>query len=84
MADWSQAAIIAAELLDSLEEDYANMEVEVGEVAMVVEVSGAIGTENEWTGVFYRCSNPKRWVQVGFLDAARRGCLEASETAEEE
>lgn len=84
MANWSQAAIIAAELLDTLEEDYKTMDVEVGEVAMVVELSGGVGTENEWSGVFYRCSNPKRWVQVGFLDAARRGVLESSQFVDED
>src|SRR3954470_8827517 len=84
ITDWSQAAITAAELLDTLEEDYKEMDVEVGEVAMVVEITGAIGTENEWTGVFYRCSNPKRWVQVGFLDAARRGVLESSQFVDED
>lgn len=83
MSDWSQAAIAAAELLDMLERDYEGREVEVERVMVVVEVSGEVGTDDQWTGVFYRCSDPKRWIQYGLLDSAKRAVLASSETMDE-
>lgn len=85
MSDWSQAAVHAAELLDDLETEYAGreIEVEVGRVMIVVELSGALGSEDEWTGVFYRCSDPVRWIQVGLLDAAKRAVIASSSYPDE-
>ena len=81
MSDWSQAAVHAAELLDDLEQEYAEreIEVEVGCVMIVVELTGALGTDDEWSGVFYRCSEARRWIQIGLLQAAQRGVLDSSE-----
>ena len=79
MSDWSQAAITAAELLDTLERDYDGREIEVGRVMVVIEISGEIGTDDQWTGVFYRCTDPVRWIQYGMLDSAKRAVIASSE-----
>lgn len=83
MSDWSQAAIEAAQLLDTLEQDYGS-EVVVGRVMVVVEVSGDVGTDEEWTGIHYRCSDPVRWIQAGLLVAARRAVYASSESRDDE
>jgi len=79
MNTWGQAAIEAAQLLNDLEAEYEDMEVETGRVMIVVELNGDLGTEDEWTGIFYRCSDPKRWIQYGMLDSAKRAVIAASE-----
>lgn len=83
MSDWSQAAVVAAQLLDDLETAYGD-DIEVGHVMIVVEISGDVGTDDEWTGVHYRCSEARRWVQAGLLTAARRACYASSETPDED
>lgn len=75
-------ATVAAELMDELEEEYASKEdVQLGVVAVVAEVNWSDG-DGGVTAVQYRCSDSRRWVQVGLFDAAKRGVLETSEDAD--
>lgn len=73
--DTARAGVLAVELIERLAEQYENdpdMEgVEVGTMALVVELSGKYKGE-EATWVEYRCSDARRWVQIGFFQAALR------------
>lgn len=65
----------AAELMDSLADAYENDEgAEIGMVAIVVEVNGP-----DWTGVDYRTTDGRRWVQEGLFGAAIRAVRNSSE-----
>lgn len=73
----SQVATISAELIDILESDFADVDeenLEVGVIAVVVEINQK--RENgEFTGIHYRCSDARRWVQHGFFQGAARASL---------
>ena len=73
--DTTRLGNAAAELMDSLAEAYENDDgAEIGVVAIVVEVNGP-----GWTGVDYRASDPRCWVQSGLFAAAARA-VDASAT----
>lgn len=75
MADLTEIATTTAELIDSIEEDAAEMEItNIGVVAVVVEFSGEVDGKG-WTDVQYRCSDDRRWIQAGLFEAAKRGAL---------
>jgi hypothetical protein len=66
--DTTKLGQLAAELMDSLAEAYEDDEgAEIGTVAIVVEIEGP-----GWTGVDYRSTDQRRWVQEGFFDAPKR------------
>lgn len=81
MADLHQLGLISAELIDRLEEDYRDAEIEVGVVALVVEVTSH---KDEWTAIEFRCSDPRRWIQLGLFDAAARACSGSAESASDD
>jgi len=86
VTDWGQVGVIAAEMIDDFEKTYADQEVEIGMVALVVEVTGVEegrDEEDNWTGVFYRTNEPRRWIQVGFFEAAKRAVIDSMEDANE-
>lgn len=64
--DSSPLAQLVAEYMDDLEDEHDG-DVTLGIVAIVVEVNG-----DDWTAVQYRCSDERRWVQLGLFDAAKR------------
>lgn len=77
MSDFSEAARIAAELIDKLEAEYADNEnVSIQRVAVIVEVSENAEEDEKgdmgWTSINYRCSDPVRWIQIGLFEAAVR------------
>lgn len=72
MSDFSRAAIIAAELIEHLENSYDGEEIEIGEVMVLVEITGRNEEEGDWTAINFRCSDPRHWIQQGMLHAAMR------------
>ncbi len=65
MTDLTQVGMTAADLMEDLAESLEGDE-EIGEVMVLVEVSGKDG-EVEWTDISWRCSDPRAWVQHGML-----------------
>jgi hypothetical protein len=73
--DLSQASIKAAELIEQLAEildadpgdTIIRESIEVGAVAMVVEVNYADTEGNTYCVLQWRCSEPRRWVQFGLF-----------------
>jgi hypothetical protein len=71
-------------LIDHLAESLEGVEdIEVGTVALVVEVNGTVPESwrgkidddkigEQFTWVLYRCSDARRWVQHGLFAAATR------------
>jgi hypothetical protein len=77
--DLGDLGVIAAELMERLEEDYADKEsARLGVVAVIAEVEWDDG-DSEITAVEYRCSDGRRWVQSGLFTAAERGVRYSSE-----
>lgn len=72
MSDFSRAAIIAADLIEKLEGDYQHDEIQIGEVMVIVEVTGSNPEDGDWTAIQYRCSDPRFWIHQGMLRAALR------------
>ena len=71
--------VVAAELMERLEEDYATHEnVTLGVVAVVAEVNYGPG-DDEVCAVEFRCSDGRRWIQRGLFDAAIRAVNASSE-----
>jgi hypothetical protein len=77
--DWGKVGVIAAELIDTLAEQYEGEDVKIGVVAVVVEITS---DEEAWTSVQYRCNDARRWIQVGLFDAASRAVQDSSEERE--
>jgi hypothetical protein len=77
--DWGQVGVIAAELIDSLADSYADEEIEIGVVAVVVEITGGKLDEENWTAINYRCNNPKRWIQRALFEEAKDVARNSSE-----
>jgi hypothetical protein len=85
MSDLSlnELGTLAAELMDRLESDYEGKEdVELGVVAIVVELNYTDSDGEEITAVEYRCSDARRWIQSGLFAAAGRGVIVSSENPE--
>lgn len=79
----SELGIVAAELMERLEEDYGDKsEITLGVVAVVAEVNYRDG-EDKVSAVEYRCSDGRRWIQSGLFAAAGRGVIESSEDPDE-
>lgn len=74
--DTSAVGTIAAEMMDQIAERYG-ADAHIDTVAIIVEVDMP-DTEGRpgWTAVDYRCSDTRRWVQLGFFEAAKRAVLE--------
>lgn len=84
MMKLGEIATVSAELIDQLEEDYGDQEVEVGMVAIVVELTNKDEDGVEYTGVHFRTNETRRWVQHGFFSAAVRAVEYSSETSDED
>lgn len=71
--DTTRLGVIAAGMMESLAESYADQDVEVGEVVLLVELRGG----DNWTAVAYRCTDNRSWIQAGLM---QEGCkaVEAS------
>lgn len=76
--DTNRLGRVAAEMMDSLAEGYAEHDVEVGEVLMIVEIKSG-----SWTTVSYRSSDPRLWVQLGLLAAAERAVHSSAKQVDE-
>lgn len=72
--DISAVGVVAAELMESLADEYDGDEVQVGTVAVVVELDlpADEGEELGSTEIRYRCTDGRRWIQAGLFDQARR------------
>ena len=70
MLDTTAVGHLAAQLMDRLTEEYGE-DAEIGTVAVVVEVE--MGNA---TAITYRCTDARRWIQVGLFGAAQRAVLE--------
>lgn len=65
--DTTRLGRVAAEMMESLAESYAEEDVEMGEVVLAVEIrSGG------WSGIAYRCTDPRNWVQRGLALGLKR------------
>lgn len=74
--DTTKLSTLALDLIERLAEDHAGRPTEVGMVALVVEINGEYqGDQVTW--VEYRCTDTRRWVQVGLFQAAERAVLNA-------
>lgn len=51
-------------MMESLAESYEDHDVEVGAVALLVEINAG-----DWTAVTYRCTDHRLWVQRGLMIA---------------
>lgn len=65
--DTTKLGEIAAGMMERLAESYEDYDVEVGTVALIVEVRSG-----EWTAVTYRCSDDRSWVQRGLMHEGLR------------
>jgi len=81
--DTTRVGQVAAELMEAIAEGYDDA-VEIGAVAVIVEVGTTDDADEGWTTVNYRCSDTRRWVQAGLLDAAKRAVFASSERADED
>jgi hypothetical protein len=79
--DTTRLGQLAAELMDRIAEEYAEADgtPTLGIVAVVAEVNVDRDDGTGWTSVDYRCSDSRRWVQVGLFDAAKRAVLHSAE-----
>lgn len=78
-----KVGIIAADLMERLEDDYKDFDdVEIGIVAVVVEVNYVDRQDDGVSAVEYRCSDERRWIQHGLFEAARRAVTDSSEEAD--
>lgn len=72
--DTSSVGLVAAELMERIQDDYGDG-VEVGTVAVVVELDLPASEENDDMGateITCRCSDDRRWVQAGLFEQAKR------------
>lgn len=60
--DTTKLGEIAAGMMENLATSYEDHDVEVGAVALIVEIKS-----DEWTAVTYRCSDARAWVQRGLM-----------------
>jgi hypothetical protein len=67
------------EMMESLGEGNAE-ECEVGVVAVVVEIHHP---SMESTEIAYRCSDARRWLQIGLFESAVRAVTDSSESPDE-
>lgn len=74
----SQIGTEVLDLIEWLERDYSDREVNVGVVAIVVELDET-SDGDEYTGIHYRCSDPRRWVQAGLFAGAQRAVYATEE-----
>jgi hypothetical protein len=85
VTDTSQVGVLAADLMEQLAEQYEDEDIEIGTVAVVVEISKPDeGGETGWTAVQYRCSDWRAWVQTGFFHAALRAVESSAEPVDED
>lgn len=75
--DTTKLGEIAAGMMERLAESYEDHDVEVGTVALIVEISSG-----DWTAVTYRCSDNRSWVQRGLMNEGVRA-IDHSQQAEE-
>lgn len=80
--------LVAAQMMEIIDDDYEH-DIEIGIVAILVEVNGTnpelvddhdLNPDDEYLAgqfseVRYRCSDARRWVQIGFFKAAERAVL---------
>ena len=71
--DTTRVGTIAAELMENISEKYGE-DATLGVVAVVVELDVPASDENEHgeTHIVYRCSEPRRWIQAGLFERAKR------------
>jgi hypothetical protein len=69
--DASKVGVTAAQLMEDLEKDQAEIgdEQTVGEVMLLAEVRGE-DEDGSYTYIRYRCIDERQWVQRGMLHAA--------------
>lgn len=73
--DTTSLSTLALELIERLATDHEDTEdAEVGTVALVVEINGRY-EDQEATWVEYRCTDSRRWIQIGLFEAATRAVL---------
>lgn len=73
--DTSPVGHIAAGLMEKIAADYADSELRVGTVMLIVELE-----DDTQTGIVTRCSNPRDWAKLGLVEAVAAD-LRASLTA---
>ena len=65
--DTAKLGNLALALIDQLAEDYGEVpDIEIGMVAIVVELAVP-----DASGIAFRCSDARRWVQAGLFERAR-------------
>lgn len=69
--DTTKLGEVAAVLMERLALEADEEDMELGEVMIVAEVNGK-DEDDGWTGIAYRCSDDRTWVQCGLLHAALR------------
>jgi hypothetical protein len=69
--DASKVGVVAAQLMEDLENDQAEIadEQTIGEVMLLAEVRGE-DEDGSYTYIRFRCSDGREWVQRGMLHAA--------------
>lgn len=72
MSNSQKIGLFVAESIELLEKKYGD-DIEIGEMAIVLEVREH-REDGAYTGVEYRCSNPKGYIQRGLLEEALDGC----------
>lgn len=79
---------LAAELMEHISDASVEegLTAQIRTVAIVCEVDVQPQDEDEpgWTQIRYRCSDPRRWVQRGFFDAAMALVDSESEARDDE
>lgn len=79
----AELGVVAAELMDRLESDYAGKQsVEVGIVAVVAEINFIDDGGEDVTAIEYRCSDGRRWIQAALFEHAKRGVYYSSEESD--
>lgn len=82
--DVGELGVVTAELMETLEEEFSEYdEVTVGVVAVIAEVNFFTDGEEE-TAIAFRCSDGRRWIQIGLFNAAIRATELGTEKSEEE
>jgi hypothetical protein len=74
---------VAADLMESVEhselpDGLTNPRVRTVAVVVEIETDSEDPDEPGTTEVFYRCSDQRRWVQIGFFEAAQRAVLNSA------
>ena len=70
----------ALAFIEHLHERYGE-DFEIGETLLIAEVI-VEQDGDELSCIEYACSDPRRWAQVGFLQAALQGAMQALESME--